>query len=240
MSDDMALVSKQGIKVSKAIPLTGMRRAIAEHMRACHEQVPAVSVFADFEMDALSRMKSEGRLPTRDGESVTLTHVVIKLVAQALRQFPLLNATLEDGTIKLLDEVNIGMAVALPDGDLVVPVIRHADTLPLLGIAREARRLAAAASAGKLGLADVRGGTFTVTNVGTVKGTLWQTPLVNLPQCAILALGRIRECPVVRDGQLAVGTAMGASLSFDHRIVNGFPASQFMELLAERLRDPLL
>ena len=73
-----------------------------------------------------------------------------------------------------------------------------------------------------------------------VKGTLWQTPLVNHPQCAILALGRIRQCPVVRDGQLAVGNAMGASLSFDHRIVNGFPASQFMEYLAERLRDAVL
>lgn len=235
---DLAPVSRQGVKIKEVIQLAGMRRAIADHMRACHDEVPAVTVFSDFEMDTLLNMRSEGRLPGQEAESVTLTHVVIKLVAGALRQFPLLNATLEDGEIKVLDEVNIGMAAALPDGNLVVPVIRNADTLPLVEIAREARRLAAAATVGRLGLDDVRGGTFTVTNVGMVKGTLWQTPLVNRPQCAILALGRIRQCPVVRDGHLAVGNAMGASLSFDHRIVNGFPASRFMEFLAESFNNP--
>lgn len=240
MSGDTRPVSKQGVRVKEAFPLTGMKRAIAEHMRACHEQVPAVTVFADFVMDALTELKSRGGLPTRDGVKVTLTHVVIRLVAEALRKFPLLNATLEDGTIKTLDEINIGMATTLPDGNLVVPVVRHADTLSLIEIAQEAGRLSVLAAAGRLALGDVRGGTFTLTNVGMVKGTLWQTPLVNHPQCAILALGRIRQCPVVRDGQLAVGNAMGASLSFDHRIVNGFPASQFMEYLAERLRDAVL
>lgn len=232
--------NKQGIRVRESIPLTGVKRMIADHMLACHQQVPAVSVLADFEVDALARMLSEGSLSGGSDVRVTFTHVAIKLVARALRRFPLLNATIEDGVVKFLDEVNIGVATALPDGNLVVPVVRNADRKPLIEIAREAGRLAAAAASGKLALDDVRGGTFTLTNVGMVRGTLWQTPLVNLPQCAILALGRVRDCPVVRDGELAVGKAMGASLSFDHRIVNGFPASQFMEFLGESFIAPEL
>lgn len=233
-------VSRHGIPVSGVLPLTGMRRAVADHMLDCHQHVPAVSVFADFDVGALVRAKAEGRLPAEDGVKTTLTHVVIKLVADTLRKFPLLNATIEDGAVKLLDEVNIGMAAAMPDGNLIVPVIRNADKASLMGIAREATSLARAAAEGRLGLAHVRGGTFTVTNVGMVRGTLWQTPLVNLPQAGILALGRVREAPVVKGGQLAVGHLMGASLSFDHRIINGFPASQFMESLGDAIEafDP--
>lgn len=228
------LVSRQGIPVSEVFPLTGMKRAIADHMLACHTQVPAVSVFADFNVDALMAAKAAGRFDA-EGVKVTLTHVVIKLVAETLRRFPLLNATVEDGEIKVLDQVNIGMAAALPDGNLIVPVVRNADRLSLAEIAQEAARLGRLASEGKLGLGDIRGGTFTVTNVGMVRGTLWQTPLVNMPQAGILALGRIRQAPVVRNGALAVGNLMGASLSFDHRIINGFPASQFMEALGDAI-----
>ena len=233
MNDDTAARSLQGIPIRQTIPLTGMKRMIADHMLACHQQVPAVSVLADFEVGELLKSLSSRRPAGGSDVRPTLTHMAIKLVADALRKFPLLNATIEDGAIRVLDEVNIGMAVALPDGNLVVPVIRNADRKTLDEIAHDANRLATSAATGKLTLDDVRGGTFTLTNVGMVRGTLWQTPLVNLPQCAILALGRARDCPVVRGGQLAVGKCMGASLSFDHRIVNGFPASQFMEHLAE-------
>ncbi|PWJ84581.1 2-oxoacid dehydrogenase/acyltransferase catalytic subunit [Pseudaminobacter salicylatoxidans] len=232
-SDGRAL-SRQGIPVSKSVPLTGMKKAIAEHMSNCHQQVASVSVFADFNVDALIAARNQGRFEV-EGVKVTLTHVLIRLVADTLRKFPLLNASIEDGAIQVLDDINIGMAAALPDGNLIVPVIRNADRLSIGEIAVEARRLAGLAADGKLGLADIRGGTFTLTNVGMVRGTLWQTPLVNLPQAGILALGRIREAPVVRNGQLAVGSLMGASLSFDHRIINGFPASQFMEALGDAI-----
>lgn len=237
-SEETARVSAQGVRIRQTVPLAGMKRKIADHMLACHQQVPAVSVLADFEVDALARLLAEGSLSTGSDVRVTLTHVAIRLVAGALGRFPLLNATIEDGAVRVFDEVNIGVATALPDGNLVVPVVRNADRKTLVEIARDASRLAAAAAGGRLALDDVRGGTFTLTNVGMVRGTLWQTPLVNLPQCAILALGRVRDAPVVRDGQLAVGKAMGASLSFDHRIVSGFPASQFMDLLGERFMTP--
>ncbi len=232
--------SKQGVRIKETVSLTGMKRAVAEHMVMSHQQVPSVTVFADLEMDALLTFKREmlDAAAAEAGIRLTLTPIVIKAVAVALQRFPLLNATIGEDGIQLLDEVNIGMAVALPDGNLIVPVIRNAGSMTIIEVAQESNRLAAAAVAGKVSLNDVRGGTFTVSNVGSVPGTLWQTPLVNHPQSGILALGRVREAPVVRDGQLGVGRLMGASLSFDHRVISGLPASEFMACLAELLRMP--
>jgi len=240
MTGEAVLKSRQGVRIRETVPLTGMKRAVADHMVTSHQQVPAVSVFADLEMDALLAFKKDKLDPVAAGAGVklTLTPLVIKAVAMALGRFPLLNATIGEGEIQLLDEINIGMAVALPDGNLIVPVIRDVGTMTLLDIARESNRLAAAAVAGKISLNDVRGGTFTISNVGAVPGTLWQTPLVNHPQSGILALGRVRDAAVVRDGQLAVGKLMGASLSFDHRVISGLPASEFTAFLAELLRTP--
>lgn len=240
MTGEAVLKSKQGVRIRKTVPLTGMKRAVADQMVTSHQQVPSVSVFADLEMDALLAFKKDKLEPMAAdaGVKLTLTPLVIKAVALALRRFPLLNATVGEGEIQLLDEINIGMAVALPDGNLIVPVIRDVGRMTIVEVARESNRLAAVALAGKVSLNDVRGGTFTVSNVGSVSGTLWQTPLINHPQSGILALGRVREAPVVRDGQLAVGRLMGASLSFDHRVISGLPASEFMAFLAELLRKP--
>ena len=141
----MQCFCRQGIPVRESIPLAGMKRVIADHMLACHQQVPAVSVLADFEVDTLAQVLAEGSLSAGSGVKVTLTHVAIKLVAGALGRFPLLNATIEDGAVKVLDEVNIGVATALPDGNLVVPVVRNADRKTLIEIASDTSRLAAAA-----------------------------------------------------------------------------------------------
>jgi pyruvate dehydrogenase E2 component (dihydrolipoamide acetyltransferase) len=150
-------------------------------------------------------------------------HVTLKALAQALQQHRFLNATLAANEIQLLEEINIGVAVALSDGNLVVPVIRAADQKS------EARLLADQARNGKLRLSDVRGATFTLTNVGTIADSRWQTPLVPTSQCAILATGAIREAPVVRNGAIVVGRVMSASLTFDHRIVSGVPAALFLK-----------
>lgn len=240
MTTQTGLKSKQGVRIRETIPLVAMKRAVADHMMTSHQQVPSVSVFADIDVDALAALKTArlDALSAETGTKITFTHVVIKAVAMTLRRFPLLNATIADGEIQVLDEINIGMAVALPDGNLVVPVIRDVDTLSVVALANEANRLALNAVAGKMALADVRGGTFTLSNVGSVPGTLWQTPLVNHPQCGILALGRMRDAAVVRDGRLAIGKLMGASLSFDHRIISGLPASEFMAVLSESLQSP--
>ena len=148
-------------------------------------------------------------------------HVTLKALAQALQQHRFLNATLAANEIQLLEEINIGVAVALSDGNLVVPVIRAADQKSITDIAAEARLLADQARNGKLRLSDVRGATFTLTNVGMIADSRWQTPLVPTSQCAILATGAIREAPVVRNGAIVVGRVMSASLTFDHRIVSG-------------------
>ena len=169
---------------------------------------------------------------------MTLTHILLKAVAEALKAFPLLNATLSDGEILVLDEINLGLAVALADGNLIVPVIRDADRLSVAAIAQRSSELAETALKGKLGLDDVRGGTFTLSNVGSVPGTLWQTPLINPPQSGTLALGRARQAAVVRENAIVIGQVMGASLTFDHRVISGLPASEFMAHLAELLRDP--
>lgn len=230
----------QGIKIRETIPLVAMKRMIADHMVTSHQQIPSITILADIDMDACLAYKAEvlDKRADADAPKISLTHLVIKALALALRQFPLLNATLANGGIDILDEINIGMAVALPNGDLIVPVIRNADHLRVYEIAETATRLARDAANGKLKLTDVRGGTFTLSNVGGVSGSIWQTPLVNHPQCAILSLSRARQAPVVRDGQLAVGWLMGASLSFDHRIISGLPATEFMAYLASSLSSP--
>lgn len=217
-----------------------MKRMIADHLVVSHQQIPSITILADIDVAACLRYKSQVLDVNTDETQakITLTHLVIKALALALQRFPLLNATLSDGVIQVLDDINIGMAVALPDGNLIVPVIRNADSLPVAEIAKTASRLAKNAAAGKLGLGDVRGGTFTLSNVGSVSGSLWQTPLINHPQCAILSLSRARQAPVVREGQLAVGWLMGASLSFDHRILSGLPATEFMAFFAECLSAP--
>lgn len=240
MIGEQGLKSKQGVRIRQRIPLTGMKRAIADHMVVAHQQVPSVSVFADLEMDALLAFKHDNldRLAAEAGVRLTLTPILVKAVAMALERFPNLNATIGDGEIQLLDEINIGIAVALPDGNLIVPVIRGVGGMTTLEVAREVNRLTAAALAGKIALGEVRGGTFTLSNVGAIPGTLWQTPLVNHPQSGILALGRVRDAPVVREGQLAIGKLMGASLSFDHRVISGLPASSFMAALADFLQAP--
>lgn len=233
---DTVRKTKQGVAVRQAIPLVAMKKMIADHLLASHQQVPAVSVFADLDVDQVLALRKARFAETP--QKVTLTHILLKAIAEALKSFPLLNATLADNEILVLDEINIGVAVALADGNLIVPVIRGVDRLGVAEIARRAQELAEAALKGKLGLEDVRGGTFTLSNVGSVPGTLWQTPLINSPQSGTLALGRVREAAVVRDGRIVVGQVMGASLSFDHRVISGLPASEFMARLAELLRSP--
>lgn len=233
---DMARRSKQGVAVRQAIPFIAMKKMIADHLLASHQQVPAVSVFADLDVEQVLALRQKRFADAP--QKVTLTHIMIRAVAEALKAYPLLNATLAEAEILVLDEINIGMAVALADGNLIVPVIRNVDRLGVTEIALRSNELAQAALKGKLGLEDVRGGTFTLSNVGGVAGTLWQTPLINPPQSGTLALGRVREAAVVRRGAVVVGQVMGASLTFDHRIISGLPASEFMAHLAELLRYP--
>jgi pyruvate dehydrogenase E2 component (dihydrolipoamide acetyltransferase) len=239
---DTAAPMDRGIRVREAIPLRGMRKMAAEHLTRTHAQVAAVTAFGEAEATALVALRRRlAADPVRPGAvRVTYTALLVQAVARALSRHPLLNAALAEdgGEILVYDEINVGVAVALPDGNLIVPVIHGADALALVEIATRVLTLAERARRGALTPPEVRRGTFTLSNVGMVPGVRWATPLVNLPQAAILAAGRIEPRPVIRDGAVAVAPVLPLSLTYDHRIVNGLPAGQFLETLLGVLAEP--
>jgi pyruvate/2-oxoglutarate dehydrogenase complex dihydrolipoamide acyltransferase (E2) component len=239
MTESPNRLSKDGIPIAQTIRLAGVKKLIAAHMTQCHSQIPSVTIMEEFDVDALVSARNTLNLAAGEGTKgkISYTHLVIKAVSLTLRDYPRLNSTLNDQEIQVLDQINIGMAVSLPDGDLIVPVIKDADRKSLQELASEATRLAEDARHGRLRPPDVRGATFTVTNIGMLPETRWQTPLINLPQCAILATGAVRQAPVVRQGAITIGNVMSVSLSFDHRIVSGLPAAHFLKALASSLSE---
>jgi pyruvate dehydrogenase E2 component (dihydrolipoamide acetyltransferase) len=200
-------------------PLRGVRRLIAEHMARAHKEVPAVTWVEECDFGGLDLKLL---LPT-----------VLKACAEALQEFPELNARLEGDEIVYLERYDIGLAVQTEEG-LVVPVVRSCDTASIDELAAEVARLAAGARAGTLKPEELRGSTFTVTSAGKLAG-LFQTPIVNHPEVAILSIGRIEQRPVVREGGLAVAQIGYISLTFDHRVVDGARAAEFGLAVVRRL-----
>lgn len=216
-------------RIRARIPLIGMRRTIAERLRSSLSVAAPVTLTRDVEAETLVAARQ------RLGSSVPYDALFIKIFAAALRERPELNAVVEDNAILVLDEINVGFAVAVPDG-LVVPVVRNADARSLGEVAAEVRALADRARTNKLQPADVTGGTATITNLGAY-GVDAFTPIINPPQSVILGIGRILARPVVRDGQLAAGQTCALSLTFDHRVADGVPAAQLLDVVARLLGD---
>ena len=239
---DTAAPMDRGIRVREAIPLRGMRKMAAEHLARSHTQVPAVTAACEVEASALVALRDRlaAEAARTGGVRVTVTALLVQASAQALARHPLLNAALaEDGSeILVYEEVNVGVAVAVPDGNLIVPVLHGADRLGLADIAVRLADLADRARRGTLAPPEVRRGTFTLSNVGVVPGMRWATPLVNVPQAAILATGRIEPRPVVRGAAVAVAPVLPLSLTYDHRVVHGVPAGAFLETLFGFLARP--
>jgi len=200
-------------------PLRGVRRLIAEHMSRAHREVPAVTWVEEC-----------------DFSNVDLKRVVattLKACAEALQEFPELNARLEGDEIVYLDRYDIGVAVQTEQG-LVVPVVRSCDSRTANELQEDVERLAAAAREGTLAPEELRGSTFTVTSAGKLAG-LFQTPIVNYPEVAILSVGRIAERPVVRDGSVGTAPIGYISVTFDHRVVDGARAAEFGLAVIRRL-----
>lgn len=220
--------------------LPAMQRMAAEHLHRSHVETAPVSLFVQADAEALAAFRD--RLNVRLGRSgaraVSYTHILIKAVARTLAGHPLLNAGLDGETVHRYREINIGMALALSDGNLVVPVVRTADRRGIGDIADEATALAAKGAAGRLALADVRGATFTLSNAGMVPSARWSTPIIVRGQGAILGVGAIHRAPVVHDGAISARLVMPLSLTFDHRLVNGLPASLFLDDLIGLLAAP--
>jgi pyruvate dehydrogenase E2 component (dihydrolipoamide acetyltransferase) len=214
------------------IPMTGMRGVIARRMLESLQGMAQLTLNTDANVTALV----EQREALKNQFDLTYTDLLVKAAALALRRHPRLNAKVLGQQIHLLPDIHIGVAVALEDG-LIVPVVRDVDRKPLKTIARENRELAERARSGKLGPADVTGGTFTVTNLGTF-GIDTFTPIINPPEAAILGVGRIVERIGRRNADLVWQQMMTLSLTFDHRVVDGAPAAAFLQTLRELLESP--
>lgn len=183
--------------------------------------------------------KEHGAVMVEQGVKLTLTAFILKAVAGALRQFPMLNSSYDDaaGEIIYKDYVHIGVAVDSPKG-LMVPVLRDADRKGLMMISKELKELADRAREFKLDISDMRGGTFTVTNVGALGGT-FATPMINSPEVAILGMGKLSQKPVVRDGQIVIRKMLPLFLSFDHRVIDGADGARFTSTVVSFLENPL-
>jgi len=218
------------------LALSSMRRAIAEHMvRSKHTSPHVTTVFeVDFTAVAAHRAANKDRF-AQDGAKLTFTAYVVSAIVQALRALPIVNSSWTDQGILIHETINIGLAAAVEDG-LIVPVLKRADGLSLLGLARAINDLADRARAKQLQPDEVQGGTFTLTNHG-VTGSLFATPIINQPQCAILGVGKIEKRVKVIDDAIAIRPLAYASLTFDHRILDGAAADSFMTSFKESLEN---
>jgi pyruvate dehydrogenase E2 component (dihydrolipoamide acetyltransferase) len=225
---------------AQPLSLQGIRKVVAERMLLSQSTNATVTLTLEVDMHEAVNLRTQlvGEWEQREGVRVTYTDIIVKAVAKALTEHRRLNASLTGEGIVQHADVHVGVAVALEDG-LIVPVVRYADRKPLLEIAKETKELGGRAHQGRLGVAEVTGGTFTVTNLGA-SGVDTFTPIINPPECAILGVGKIAEKPVARGGQVVIRPMMWLSLTFDHRIVDGKPAADFLKRVQEILEKPYL
>ena len=215
--------------VGQSLPLRGMRKIIAERMHKSLQGSAQLTITTEVDVTQLIDRRQE----VQREFNATYTDFIVQACAHALKQHARMNSTLEGETIRHLEQINVGIAVALEEG-LIVPVVQNTDKKSLREIAQEARGLAEKARAGKLTVEDVSGGTFTVSNLG-MYGVDGFTPIINAPQIGILGVGRIVEKPVIYRGEIAKRSMMVLSLTFDHRIIDGAPAGAFLQTVADLL-----
>lgn len=228
--------------VDEIIEMDRMRRLIADHMVMSKHTSPHVTSFVEADVTGmvLWREKIKNSFEKREGEKITFTPIFMEAVVKAIKDFPMINVTVNGTQIIKKAAINLSMATALPNGNLIVPVIKKADELNLLGLTKAVNSLATKARTGKLQPDDVKDGTFTITNVGTF-GNLMGTPIINQPQVAILAIGAIKKKPAVLETPqgdvIAIRHMMFLSLSYDHRVVDGSLGGSFVRRVADYLEN---
>jgi 2-oxoglutarate dehydrogenase E2 component (dihydrolipoamide succinyltransferase) len=222
------------------IEMDRMRKLIADHMVKSKATSPHVTSFTEADVTTIVnwRNKVKNAFEKKYGEKITFTPIFIEAIVNAIKKYPMINCSLDGNQIIVKKDLNIGMAAALPSGNLIVPVIKNADTKNLYGLTKEVNALANNARNNKLKPDDTQGGTFTMTNVGTF-GSLMGTPIINQPQVAILAVGAIKKRPMVLETPqgdvIAIRHMMYLSLSYDHRIVDGSLGASFLTEVANEL-----
>jgi 2-oxoglutarate dehydrogenase E2 component (dihydrolipoamide succinyltransferase) len=227
---------------TEIIEMDRMRKLIAKHMVDSVQTSPHVTSFVEVDVTNMVvwRDKVKELFERREGTKITYTPMFLESIATVLEQFPMINCSLEGDQIILKKDINIGMATALPSGNLIVPVIKGANQLSIVGITKAVNNLAQAARNGQLKPTDTQGGTFTVTNVGSF-GSIMGTPIINQPQVAILALGAIKKRAVVVEtpsgDAILVRHMMFISMSYDHRIVDGAMGSKFLSAVGKEIEN---
>ena len=225
---------------TEIVEMDRMRKLISEHMVMSKHTSPHVTSFVEVDVTNLVnwRNKIKKQFQETHGQKITFTPIFIEAVTKAIQDFPMINVSLDGTKIIIKKNINIGMAAALPSGNLIVPVIKDANHLNLLGLTKSVNDLANRARANKLKPEEIQGGTFTLTNVGTF-GNVMGTPIINQPQVAIMAAGAIRKKPAVVETEygdlIAIRHMMFLSLSYDHRIVDGFLGGSFLRRVGDYL-----
>jgi len=226
----------------EVIEMDRMRKLIAKHMVDSKHTSAHVTSFAECDVTnlVLWREKIKKDFEKREGEKITYTPLFIEAIVKCIKKYPWLSSSVEGDKIIIKKDLNIGMAAALPNGNLIVPVIKNADQLNLTGLTKQVNGLANAARMGKLRPDDTNGGTFTLTNVGTF-GSIMGTPIINQPQVAIMAVGAIKKRPMVietpQGDSIAIRHMMYISLSYDHRIIDGALGSTFLNAVSKELEN---
>lgn len=253
-SPQSAVSSPQPTATKPAVSLSGnveivemdrMRKLIADHMVMSKRVSPHVTSYVEVDMTNIVnwREQNKGVFEKKYGEKITYTPIFIEAIVRAIGDFPMINISVDDTKIIVKKDINIGMATALPTGNLIVPVIKSADQLNLVGLTKAVNDLANRARNNKLKPEEIQDGTFTLTNVGTF-GNVMGTPIINQPQVAIMAAGAIRKKPAVVETEygdlIAVRQLMFLSMSYDHRVVDGFLGGSFLRRVADYLEafDP--
>ncbi len=224
------------------VEMDRMRKLIADHMVMSKHTSPHVTSFVEVDVTNLVnwRNKVKDNYKKQYGENITFTPIFVEAVARAIRDFPMVNSSIDGTKIIIKKDVNIGMAAALPSGNLIVPVIKNADLLNLAGLTKQVNSLASRARLNQLKPDEIQGGTFTLTNVGTF-GNVMGTPIINQPQVAIMAVGAIRKKPAVIETEygdvIAIRQMMFLSLSYDHRVVDGMLGGSFLRRVGDYLEQ---
>ena len=226
----------------RIVEMDRMRKMIADHMVYSKQTSPHVTSYIEVDVTNLVNWRNENKdkFQAKHNEKLTFTPVFVQAVAKAIVDFPMINVSVEDKNIIVHNDIHIGMATALPNGNLIVPVVRNANEKDLVALAKDVNHLADASRNNKLKPEEIQGSTFTISNVGTF-GSLMGTPIINQPEVAILALGIIKKRPEVittsKGDEIAIRSMMYLSLSFDHRVVDGFLGGSFLRKIGDYLEQ---
>ncbi|RLB33549.1 MAG: 2-oxo acid dehydrogenase subunit E2 [Deltaproteobacteria bacterium] len=235
-----------GKRVKASLPLAGIRGAVAEHMHRSLAVSAQLTTMGEFDATELVRLRQS--LVEKEAElgvRISYTDIMVYALARALKKNPIINSSIVGDAVKLWEDIHIGVAVSLQweeyDAGLIVVVVKHADRKSLVEISRAIKDLKTKAREGRIGLDEVTGGTFTLSNVGVFgQGYTFSTPVINQPESAILGIGGILDRPVVVEGEIVVRKIMNFNLTFDHRVINGGPAGKFLNDLGELVSNPYL